>query len=140
MSRLISNQDAGRVDFYLYRAYDTGFVPIPCGLNLDVARAFPVSTRATDFHLDFLVPGISKCGTTSLCALLNQHPHLFIPEEKEPLFLFILITWIVWMDTQPYFARRLQKHCVGKAAPFTVAIRWKWPAVIGSNALILISS
>lgn len=86
MSRLISNQDAGRVDFYLYRAYDTGFVPIPCGLNLDVARAFPVSTRATDFHLDFLVPGISKCGTTSLCALLNQHPHLFIPEEKEPLF------------------------------------------------------
>ncbi len=39
-----------------------------------------------DFQLNFLVPGISKCGTTSLCALLNQHPHVFIPEEKEPLF------------------------------------------------------
>lgn len=37
-------------------------------------------------NLDFLVPGFSKCGTTSLCALLNQHPDIFIPDEKEPLF------------------------------------------------------
>ena len=42
----------------------------------------------SDFALDFLVPGISKCGTTTLCALLNRHPRVFIPEEKEPL-LFI---------------------------------------------------
>jgi hypothetical protein len=37
-------------------------------------------------NLHFIVPGFSKCGTTSLCALLNQHPAIFIPEEKEPLF------------------------------------------------------
>jgi len=37
-------------------------------------------------NLDFLVPGFSKCGTTSLCALLNEHPDIFIPDEKEPLF------------------------------------------------------
>jgi len=37
-------------------------------------------------NLHFLVPGFSKCGTTTLCALLNQHPDIFIPDEKEPLF------------------------------------------------------
>lgn len=37
-------------------------------------------------NLHFLVPGFSKCGTTSLCALLDQHPDIFIPDEKEPLF------------------------------------------------------
>ena len=33
--------------------------------------------------LDFLVPGFSKCGTTTLCSLLNDHPDLFIPDVKE---------------------------------------------------------
>jgi hypothetical protein len=36
--------------------------------------------------LKFLVPGFSKCGTTTLCSLLNQHPDIFIPEEKEPWY------------------------------------------------------
>lgn len=34
--------------------------------------------------IDFLVPGINKCGTTTLCYLLGQHPQIFIPEMKEP--------------------------------------------------------
>lgn len=34
--------------------------------------------------IDFLVPGISKCGTTTLCYLLSEHPGIFIPEIKEP--------------------------------------------------------
>lgn len=34
--------------------------------------------------IDFLVPGINKCGTTTLCYLLGEHPQLFIPEMKEP--------------------------------------------------------
>lgn len=34
--------------------------------------------------MDFMVPGISKCGTTSLCHLLGEHPQLFIPADKEP--------------------------------------------------------
>lgn len=45
-----------------------------------------MSRTPPDFHLDFLVPGISKCGTTTLCALLSHHPRVFIPDEKEPLF------------------------------------------------------
>lgn len=34
----------------------------------------------------FLVLGAAKCGTTSLCALLEQHPDVFLSEPKEPLF------------------------------------------------------
>jgi len=37
-------------------------------------------------QLDFFVPGFSKCGTTTLCSLLCEHPDIFIPEEKEPNF------------------------------------------------------
>ena len=37
-------------------------------------------------RLDFLVPGFSKCGTTSLCGLLGEHPEIFIPAAKEPCF------------------------------------------------------
>jgi len=37
-------------------------------------------------RLDFVVPGFSKCGTTSLCSLLAKHPQVFIPEIKEPNF------------------------------------------------------
>ncbi|WP_373386658.1 sulfotransferase [Pseudomonas alcaligenes] len=34
--------------------------------------------------IDFLVPGINKCGTTTLCYLLGEHPQIFIPSMKEP--------------------------------------------------------
>ncbi len=34
--------------------------------------------------VDFFVPGFSKCGTTSLCALLAEHPDIFMPSRKEP--------------------------------------------------------
>jgi hypothetical protein len=36
------------------------------------------------FTLSFIVPGISKCGTTTLCAMLAGHPQIFIPNVKEP--------------------------------------------------------
>ena len=36
--------------------------------------------------INFLVPGFSKCGTTTLCALLAQHPAIYIPELKEPWY------------------------------------------------------
>lgn len=35
-------------------------------------------------RLDFVIPGFSKCGTTTLCALLGEHPQIFIPAIKEP--------------------------------------------------------
>lgn len=37
-------------------------------------------------EIDFVVAGISKCGTTTLCSMLGQHPDIFIPEEKEPWY------------------------------------------------------
>jgi hypothetical protein len=42
-------------------------------------------------QIDFLVPGFSKCGTTTLCALLSEHPQIYIPpdDDKEPMY-FIL--------------------------------------------------
>lgn len=36
--------------------------------------------------LSFIVPGFSKCGTTTLCSLLDQHPDIYIPPIKEPNF------------------------------------------------------
>ena len=36
--------------------------------------------------LDFVVPGISKCGSSSFCSLLAQHPDIFFAAEKEPSF------------------------------------------------------
>ena len=36
--------------------------------------------------LRFIIPGFSKCGTTSLCALLDEHPDIQISKNKEPCF------------------------------------------------------
>lgn len=33
---------------------------------------------------DFFIIGAPKCGTTSLCAWLNENENIFIPERKEP--------------------------------------------------------
>lgn len=35
---------------------------------------------------DFVVGGTPKSGTTTLCALLKQHPQIFMSDEKEPHF------------------------------------------------------
>jgi hypothetical protein len=37
-------------------------------------------------RIDFLVLGFGKCGTTTLCALLAQHPEIYIPALKEPRY------------------------------------------------------
>lgn len=36
--------------------------------------------------LNFVVPGFSKCGTTTLCSLLAEHPEIYLPSLKEPGF------------------------------------------------------
>ncbi len=36
--------------------------------------------------LDFFILGAGRCGTSSLYAMLCQHPQLFLPSEKEPSF------------------------------------------------------
>jgi hypothetical protein len=35
---------------------------------------------------NFFIIGASKCGTTSLCRWLSEHPNVFICPEKEPHF------------------------------------------------------
>jgi len=35
---------------------------------------------------NFIIIGAAKCGTTSLCHHLNQHPQIFISPQKEPRF------------------------------------------------------
>ncbi|MEZ5571609.1 MAG: sulfotransferase [Halioglobus sp.] len=40
----------------------------------------------TKVKIDFIVPGFSKCGTTTLCALLDLHPDIYIPPIKEPWY------------------------------------------------------
>jgi len=40
----------------------------------------------TSVKIDFIVPGFSKCGTTTLCALLELHPDVYIPPIKEPWY------------------------------------------------------
>ncbi len=35
-------------------------------------------------QLDFVIPGFSKCGTTTLCFWLAKHPRVFLPPCKEP--------------------------------------------------------
>jgi hypothetical protein len=40
----------------------------------------------TKVKIDFIVPGFSKCGTTTLCSLLDLHPDVYIPPIKEPWY------------------------------------------------------
>lgn len=40
----------------------------------------------TSVKIDFIIPGFSKCGTTTLCALLDLHPDVYIPPIKEPWY------------------------------------------------------
>lgn len=37
-------------------------------------------------RIDFIVAGINKCGTTTLCSLLDNHPKVFFSTNKEPFF------------------------------------------------------
>jgi len=42
-----------------------------------------IDRRAEHVRLDFLVPGFAKCGTTTLCSLLGEHPQIFMPTHKD---------------------------------------------------------
>ena len=73
-------------------------------------------------NLTFLVPGFSKCGTTSLCNLLNLHPDIYIPEEKEPMFFIHREYESHWEHYTAYFSSS-KKHCkLGEGSTFYTAI------------------
>lgn len=48
----------------------------------------------------FLVIGASKCGTTSVCDILSEHPEVFVTDPKEPhYFVFDQFDeWLLWYE------------------------------------------
>jgi hypothetical protein len=69
-------------------------------------------------HLDFVVPGFSKCGTTSLCDMLAGHPDIFMPENKEPNFFAFPNLWGNWEWYESLFAPGAGKRLWGEGSTF----------------------
>jgi len=67
-------------------------------------------------RLDFLIPGFAKCGTTTLCALLGEHPEIFMPEQKD-YRLFDLDDYEPrWEDFEACFADADSARMVGEGS------------------------
>jgi hypothetical protein len=68
-------------------------------------------------QVDFFVPGFSKCGTTTLCAMLAEHPAVFIPESKEPGF-FAHFFDFGWEWYAKHFADARPGQVMGEGSTF----------------------
>ncbi len=64
-------------------------------------------------RLDFLVPGIAKCGTTTLCALLGEHPEIFMPLGKDYRFLDLDDYAVRESGYERRFAEIRRERCIG---------------------------
>jgi hypothetical protein len=67
---------------------------------------------------DFLLIGAAKCGTTSLCALLAQHPDVFLHPKKELNFFShdaVFAKGLDWYERQ--FAAGHGRRAVGEGSP-----------------------
>ena len=73
-------------------------------------------------NLNFIVPGFSKCGTTTLCSLLDLHPELFIPSDKEPLFFIKDDYEQHWSEYQLFFKEQKNGQLIGEGSTFYTAI------------------
>ncbi len=67
--------------------------------------------------LDFLVAGFGKCGTTSLCAALAEHPGVFIPKEKETAF-FAFYHYRGWPWYENFFRDARPAQISGEGSQF----------------------
>lgn len=54
--------------------------------------------------VSFMVAGISKCGSTTLCNILQDHPDIFIPPVKETNFFVRRDFLAAWPLYESYFA------------------------------------
>jgi hypothetical protein len=72
--------------------------------------------------LSFIVPGFSKCGTTSLCNLLNIHPDIHIPQDKEPLFFIRPDYEKCWNHYHGFFGEYAPEQLLGEGSTFYTAI------------------
>lgn len=64
----------------------------------------------------FMVPGFSKCGTTMLCALLDEHPDICIPEQKELNFFTRDDYPNQWADYRRHFEQAGTARCLGEGS------------------------
>lgn len=70
-------------------------------------------------EVNFFVPGFSKCGTTTFCSLLADHPEIFIPEIKEPNFF--AHAWNKGWDWYAKQFRGSENKVVGEGSTFYTA-------------------
>jgi Sulfotransferase family len=68
--------------------------------------------------LDFVVAGISKCGTTSFCSALALHPDIFFPDVKEPNIFSDPLLDEKWESFEAMFAGGAGKAVWGEGTTF----------------------
>lgn len=73
--------------------------------------------------ISFLVPGFSKCGTTTLCSLLDQHPDIYIPPLKEPNFFCDDDYAERWQDYINLFAGSGKARVLGEGSTFYTTLK-----------------
>ncbi len=78
-------------------------------------------------NVNFFVPGFSKCGTTTLCSLLGDHPEIFIPACKEPNF-FAMAFHRGW-DWYTDLFEEADGRCSGEGSTFYTAKNFENSAV-----------
>jgi hypothetical protein len=80
--------------------------------------------EGTAMKPDFIVAGFSKCGTTSLCAMLDEHPQLCLCDRKEcNFFLWNFEHGWSWYDRE--FQRAKDHQLRGDGSVFYTAAKWE---------------
>ena len=76
-------------------------------------------SQEENVHIDFMCPGFTKCGTSSLQNALKKHPGVFLPTPKETYYLH----WRKKYDDSPerykekYFANVQKNKKIGDIEP-----------------------
>lgn len=63
-----------------------GECPIPFGIKQETIENMTTGKLDTHQYPHFIIVGAPKAGTTSLFKYLNQHPQVYFPKRKEPMF------------------------------------------------------
>lgn len=77
---------------------------------------------------DFLIIGAAKGGTSSLYDMLCQHPHIYMPKDKEPCFFDDSVAWdkgLIWYSSL-FRSAEGDQICGEASTNYT-----RWPQVEG---------
>lgn len=69
---------------------------------------------------DFLLVGFAKCGTTSIQKILERHPDIYLPKEKETQFMYLDFEYkkgIGYYEKRFYNIPSKEYKCVGGIEP-----------------------